>query len=771
MSFAQTQAPFREVTEHAARCTVPDFEALGVEFPQTRTPSVNVRCPVPGHEDKSPSCVVTISGPGAGLWHCKACQVGDNIIGLKCLIDGHVRDDRQARADAARALAELLHVEVNHRPRRPTPPPRPVETPSPEPIPETVVNTHHRALLADRDRMRRLIDEACLSEAVIRTVGIGWLPGERRYTIPVRHWQTGEVVDLRKWQAPSDRPKRKDGKRVAKGLPWTEGRGTNLLGFDLVGGCDWFLYCEGEVDALALVSIGVPAVSASPGGSCSWPKDDPPDLTGKVVYILGDNDAEGRRHREIAPKLYEAGAALVYVCDWPADAPEGDDPRALLTRLRTTHVREHSYILAVEAVEALRLGANLVTPPVGKEEALIAAAMPADGWLGEWLKYARAFNEACDAFLLAAGLVCLAQATGRKAWLIDGDRNLYPNLFALLVGGQALARKSTTLGLIRRRVNRAFDKEAAPDDWTPEALLDSLAEQPCALWLVDEFSSVAEGSRRDYRAGTRQLLAGLFDSPDSYSMSRRDKDREAKVEAVFLNIGAATTLSWFRSALTDGDLGGGLLSRFAFFLAGDSGRVFPRRPQHDEKASNELTRGLHELRQALGDGRRLDDGPIGEAYGAFYHRVRAWAGDDGDEDATLGGFYARIAEMALKFAVLYQLAEDPRSTTVGLSAWRHAEALATYLRQTARAVVGDVGEPKEDRAKRRIAEVIREGEGAWVTLKVISGKVGAKLANADTRRKLLLELCREGCVQSGHKGQAEAYKWTDNEVGGVGNGW
>jgi len=763
---AHTQAPFREVRDHAARCTVADFETLGVEFPQTRTPSVNVRCPVPGHQDRTPSCVVTISGPGAGLWHCKACGIGGSIIDLWLLQKGYARDDRQAAADAARALAELLHVEVNHRPRRPTPPPRPVETPRPDPIPEAVVNEHHRALVADPDRMRRLIDEGCLSEPVIRTVGIGWLPGEKRYTIPVRHWLTGEVLDLRKWQAPSDRPKRKDGKRVAKGLPWSEGRGTNLLGFDLVGGCDWFLYCEGEIDALALVSIGVPAVSASPGGAGSWLRDDPPDFRGKVVYILGDNDAEGRRHREIAPKLYEAGAALVYVCDWPADSPEDDDPRDLLTRLRTTQVREHSYIRAVEAVEALRLGANLVTPPVGREEALIAAAMPGDGWLGEWLRYARAFNEACDGFLLAAGLVCLAQATGRKAWLIDGDRNLYPNLFALLVGGQALTRKSTTLGLIRRRVNRAFEGEAAPDDWTPEALLDSLSEQPCALWLVDEFSSVAEGSRKDYRAGTRQLLASLFDSPDSYSMSRRDKDRAADVRDVFVNIGAATTLSWFRSALTDGDLGGGLLSRFAFFLAADSGRVFPRRPQHDERASNELTRGLHDLRQTLGDGRRLDDAPIGDAYGAFYHRVRAWAGDDGDEDATLGGFYARIAEMALKFAVLYQLAEDPRSATVGLRAWRHAEALATYLRQTARAVVGDVGEPREDRAKRRIAEVIAEGNGAWVRLQDVTRKVGARLANTDARRKLLLELVREGRIQAGHQGQAEAYRWVDGVDGG-----
>ncbi|MBM3958095.1 MAG: hypothetical protein FJ313_08605, partial [Gemmatimonadetes bacterium] len=453
MSFPQTQAPFREVKQWAAAHPVQAFEALGVQFPQTRTPSVNVRCPLPEHEDRSPSCVVTLAGPTAALWHCKACNVGGSVIDLYLRQNG-----TKTPADAARALADLYGVQSNGQVRRqPAPPPRPVETPRPDPIPEAVVNEHHRALLADPERMQRLIDEACLSEAVIRTVGIGWLPGERRYTIPVRHWQTGEVVDLRKWQAPSDRPKRKDGKRVAKGLPWSEGRGTNLLGLDLVGGLDWFLYCEGEIDALALVSIGVPAVSASPGGSCSWPKDDPPDLTGKVVHILGDNDAEGRRHREIAPKLYEAGAALVYVCDWPADSPEGDDPRALLTRLRTTHVREHSYVRAVEAVEALRLGANLVTPPVGREAALIAAAMPADGWLGEWLKYTRAFNEACDAFLLAAGLVCLAQATGRRAWLIDGDRNLYPNLFALLVGGQALTRKSTTLGLIRRRVNRAFE--------------------------------------------------------------------------------------------------------------------------------------------------------------------------------------------------------------------------------------------------------------------------------------------------------------------------
>jgi hypothetical protein len=238
------------------------------------------------------------------------------------------------------------------------------------------------------------------------------------------------------------------------------------------------------------------------------------------------------------------------------------------------------------------------------------------------------------------------------------------------------------------------------------------------------------------------------------------------VDRPFLNIAAATTPSWFRAALTDGDLGGGLLSRFAFLFATDSGRIFPRRPRHDETASDELTRGLQELRQALGDGRELDDSPIREAYDHFYRLVRRWAGDDGDDDQTLGGFYSRIAMMSLKFAALHQLAEDPRSTTVGLRAWRHAEALAMCLRQCARSVVGDVGEPKEDRAKRRIAEVVRDGGGAWVKLGTITLKVGARLANARTRQQLLVELCREGRIEAGHQGQAEAYRWVDGADGG-----
>jgi hypothetical protein len=365
-----------------------------------------------------------------------------------------------------------------------------------------------------------------------------------------------------------------------------------------------------------------------------------------------------------------------------------------------------------------------------------------------------------------AGLLCMSQATARRVWLPNGDTLLFPNLYALLVGPQALSRKSTTLGLVGRMVGRAFPDELVPDDWTPEALVDALSDVPRRMWICDELSALFQGERREYRTGTSQMLASLYQCPDRYEHVRRDRRRSALATGVFPNIAAATTQSWFTESVRDGALGGGLLSRFAYIVYSDSGRLFPRRPAHDEDLAQALCERLRALRAGLGDGRQLGDEPVLRAYEAFYVQSRSWAKADLGTDDILGGFYARVAEMALKFAQLYQLSYDPASTELSSHAWTHAEALASHLRATARAVVSELEQSTGDKLKSRILEVVKRGNGEPVLLKHISSQVGAKLGDARARKTAIEELMAEGRiarVPRPERRQGEAYAHIDED--------
>jgi len=84
------------------------------------------------------------------------------------------------------------------------------------------------------------------------------------------------------------------------------------------------VWCEGELDALNLIGRGVGAVTATCGAGAALAASFViPDLTGRVLYVCGDNDEAGRKlNAELPARLFAHGAAAVSVIEWPAGTPE-----------------------------------------------------------------------------------------------------------------------------------------------------------------------------------------------------------------------------------------------------------------------------------------------------------------------------------------------------------------------------------------------------------------------------------------------------------------
>jgi hypothetical protein len=116
----------------------------------------------------------------------------------------------------------------------------------------------------------------------------------------------------------------------------------------------------------------------------------------------------------------------------------------------------------------------------GEEPVLHEAALY--GLAGEIVRAMRPYTEASDAALLVQLLVAFGNVVGRNAyWQADGARH-HANLFAVLVGRTAKARKGTSWGRVRELL------KATPglDDWPKERVKSNIASGQYLVRLVED---------------------------------------------------------------------------------------------------------------------------------------------------------------------------------------------------------------------------------------------------------------------------------------------
>ncbi|MDI9585571.1 MAG: DUF3987 domain-containing protein [Acidobacteriota bacterium] len=339
---------------------------------------------------------------------------------------------------------------------------------------------------------------------------------------------------------------------------------------------------------------------------------------------------------------------------------------------------------------------------------LLAAAIPADGWLADWMAYARPFSESPDAFNLMGGLIALAATIGRRACIDHGDEWLHPNLFVCIVAEQARLRKSTSLGTVRRLLSSAFpageDEQGIiqPDDFSDEGLADALQENPCGLFVWSEFGLVLGTTQKSYSATSRQFLADLFDCPDH--RSRRLRRETVRLEFPGPSIITASTFSWLAERVREADVLGGFLSRFLYVVGGEKSKVLPFRPRADRDLRDNLQWRLQELRRGLEGGHCLGIDGIRDVYADFYDRYEGNQAPDIDE--RFAGFYSRLCVYALKLTMLYQLSADPDSRELTLPAWEQAKALVELLRRGMCRIIGELSDSDEWAKAQRVSRLV-----------------------------------------------------------------
>ena len=178
------------------------------------------------------------------------------------------------------------------------------------PIPAEVVERLHQNL--SHEQRAYLIAERQLSEDIIDRYHLGFEErgGERRLTIPIAEAE-GIYRDIRRWLPPETR--KDDSKKI---LHWKPGYGAaRLFPIDQLQATDLVL-CEGELDALAMISHSIAAITATCGAS-TWPDELSEAFTGKTVTILPDNDDPGQKGALKRAESLLSHGVKVRIAQWP----------------------------------------------------------------------------------------------------------------------------------------------------------------------------------------------------------------------------------------------------------------------------------------------------------------------------------------------------------------------------------------------------------------------------------------------------------------------
>lgn len=271
-----------------------------------------------------------------------------------------------------------------------------------------------------------------------------------------------------------------------------------------------------------------------------------------------------------------------------------------------------------------------------------------DNWLAGYIAYT-AEQESPEVFHLWCGVSAIAGALRRRAFFNMGYFTLFPNMYIVLVSPPGKCKKSTAMGIARRRLAKVQGINFTVDSTSRERLIQDLSQV-----LVDGHSSMtAYSSELASLVTTSQMdmiafLTDIFDSPDEWTHKTKGGGTN-KIKGPFLNLIAGTTPDWIAKAMPLDTIGIGLTSRIVFAYS-DKPRAanpFPTLSPAQKKLETLLEEDLQDIADISGEYTFAPDAK--EAYVEWYMNRFI---EQAQVDPRLAGYYERKSVHLIKLCMI-----------------------------------------------------------------------------------------------------------------------
>jgi hypothetical protein len=329
-------------------------------------------------------------------------------------------------------------------------------------------------------------------------------------------------------------------------------------------------------------------------------------------------------------------------------------------------------------------------------------------------------TEADQIALLLQFLTCFGNAVGRKPhFQIEGTKH-YPNLFVVLAGQTAKARKGTSADRIRQLF------EIADPDWTSRCIRGGISSGEGILWAIrDPIHALKKGELQCVDPGVedkrllldereyQQALTVMSRTGNIVSRIIRDawdcrehiesltKNSPAVATNPMISIVGHITIEELRESLDKTAMANGYANRFLFACV-RRGQLLPHGGDVNDAAAFHLG---PKIGAALTAARKLELLMMTPKAAARWENI--YKALSVDAPGLLGAITARAEAQALRLSLVYALTDgageiDVPHLEAALALWRFCEA-------SAKRIFGDtVGDPMAD-------EILRTLRSCFIT--------------------------------------------------------
>lgn len=300
-----------------------------------------------GRDDDTSSLSINVAKDGSGMFRCFGCDVAGNLISFyreyRKTFGIMVGDHRvQGDADLRTIAKELIQIfELDS------------DTFDKAVIDDARLTEYQNNLYNTSDGkklLKHIKEHRCITDTVIRDFRLGYSEEYKRLAIPIFD-ADNEVVNVRYWLPEYGRKTKEDHANKIFGIgganrprlyPYTQLRNQDII------------ICEGELDALVLIGMGLNALTTT-GGVEGFSKQWITFFEGKNITIIQDNDPAGQKGMDdLLLLLYPVAKTVKQVVlgdkgdvtDWARDggATAGQAFREIIKNTPAFYIQDEEHI-------------------------------------------------------------------------------------------------------------------------------------------------------------------------------------------------------------------------------------------------------------------------------------------------------------------------------------------------------------------------------------------------------------------------------------------
>lgn len=281
-------------------------------------------------------------------------------------------------------------------------------------------------------------------------------------------------------------------------------------------------------------------------------------------------------------------------------------------------------------------------------------------FVDKYVDYAGELTEAPRVFHYYMAYMILSLVVGKKAICNYSDYNCGPNLWMVFIGASSTARKSSSwkigMGILKEVFATELNQPFIHSDGSYEAWIETLDAKKDAegvarvLMVFDEYKRLHDWITRDYSSPLETLLTSAYDQTEiARRVGTRDKAKTYLIPHPYINICAASTLTWFNKSVTHDQITSGFIPRFNLICSDEPGPLLPRRPVPNLQKKSDLVDELKSIRESfMGEYTYTSD--AGATYDKFYCDTKR--GPMSRASDVMVPFYSRRLADTHKYAML-----------------------------------------------------------------------------------------------------------------------